>query len=62
MKFTSRKFLLSMIGTINFVVLTVVSFFYRPELTIGLAGVMAGIITAYLAVNITQDYIYKNGR
>jgi hypothetical protein len=37
------------------------SFVYHPELVVGLAGILAGIITAYIAGNIVQDGVHQMG-
>ncbi|RLC42780.1 MAG: hypothetical protein DRH44_05960 [Candidatus Coatesbacteria bacterium] len=60
MNLRSRKFLLTAFGTLFLSVLTALAFSYRPDLVIGLAGVMAGIITAYLTANVAQDYAFRN--
>jgi hypothetical protein len=54
--FKSRKFILSLVGVVILTVLTSMSFVYHPELVVGLAGILAGIITAYIAGNVVQDY------
>lgn len=60
MKFTSRKFILALLGTISMIVLIFISLFYRPELTIGLAGIMAGIIATYVTGNVMTNYFNSN--
>ena len=60
MEFASRKFILALLGTIFLMVLTYISLFYRPELTIGLAGIMAGIIATYVTGNVMTKYFNSN--
>ncbi len=57
----SRKFLLTLGSTIFFAVIISLALKYRPEQVVGLAGVMAGIITAYITANVVQDHIFNRG-
>lgn len=60
--FKSRKFILSVIGVVILTVFTSLSFLYHSELVVGLAGILAGIITAYIAGNIVQDGVHQQNR